>query len=218
MKRGHERPARRERPVDQENGGRALRVRVGPRQRRRVRRRDGREACERRVRPGRDVPGEGQGDERGRLLGERVGRRDRQPTSCPTVTTLTTDSPKTENSVVTATVVVTDPGWLDTLTATIDWGDGAARARSPARSRTSGPTRRSPRHRPHTYGDNGTFTVTVCASDDDGAGSCRADLDLGSRTSTRRRRSTRRPRRRSTAWRRSSRTPGRRCRSAGELD
>jgi len=43
----------------------------------------------------------------------------------PTVTTLTTNSPQAENSAVNTTIVVTDPGWLDTPTATIDWGDGS---------------------------------------------------------------------------------------------
>ena len=87
----------------------------------------------------------------------------------PAVTTLTTDSPS-ENSVVTANVVVTDPGWLDTPTATIDWGDGSSSLSGvvekvrPDATLTASPT--------HTYGDNGTFTLTVCPSDDDGAGSC----------------------------------------------
>jgi Fungalysin metallopeptidase (M36)/PKD domain/Fungalysin/Thermolysin Propeptide Motif len=89
----------------------------------------------------------------------------------PTVTTLTTDSPKIENSLVTANVVVTDPGWLDTPTATIDWGDGASSLSGtvenvrPDATLTASST--------HTYGDNGTFTLTICPSDE-AAGPCRA--------------------------------------------
>jgi hypothetical protein len=93
----------------------------------------------------------------------------------PTVTTLTTDSPsgsaKTENSLVTASVVVTDPGWLDDPTATINWGDGAGASSlsgtvekvRPDATLTASPT--------HTYGDNGTFTLTICPSDE-AAGLC----------------------------------------------
>src|SRR5262249_17302055 len=95
----------------------------------------------------------------------------------PTVTTLTTDSPaaspKSENSLVTASVVVTDPGWLDTPTATIDWGDGAGPASPPARAKTNGPDATPPASPTHTYGDNGTFTVEVCPSDE-AAGPCKS--------------------------------------------
>lgn len=89
----------------------------------------------------------------------------------PTVTTLTTDSPQVENRAVAASVVVTDPGWLDTPTATISWGDGAAASPlsgtvenvRPDATLTASPT--------HTYGDNGTFTLTICPADE-AAGLC----------------------------------------------
>jgi hypothetical protein len=83
----------------------------------------------------------------------------------PTVTTLTANDPD-ENGLVTASVVVTDPGWLDTPTATIDWGDGGGASslsgtvenNRPDATLTASPT--------HTYGDNGTFTLKVCPSDE----------------------------------------------------
>ena len=44
----------------------------------------------------------------------------------PSVVDVTQDGPKAENdgTGVTVTATVKDPGWLDSLTATIDWGDG----------------------------------------------------------------------------------------------
>ncbi|MEV0806310.1 S8 family serine peptidase [Micromonospora sp. NPDC050200] len=78
----------------------------------------------------------------------------------------TVDGPKPEGGTVTVTGTITDPGWLDPLSATIDWGDG-----------TSGPVSGTVENNPpnatlsftttHGYGDNGTFTVTVCGKDDD---------------------------------------------------
>ncbi len=94
----------------------------------------------------------------------------------PTVTTLTNDGPKAENSAVTATVVVTDPGWLDAPTATIDWGDGSGPAAlvgtlvnglPPSATLSASPS--------HTYGDNGTFTLTICPFDE-AAGPCSTSL------------------------------------------
>ena len=35
------------------------------------------------------------------------------------------DAPVDENTTLTISGVVSDPGWLDVLTATVDWGDGA---------------------------------------------------------------------------------------------
>lgn len=78
------------------------------------------------------------------------------------------DSPVDENTPVTVSVTVTDPGWLDVLTADIDWADG-----SPVEPMT---LTGSENDRPdavytftanHIYGDNGTFTTQVCGHDDD---------------------------------------------------
>ena len=78
-------------------------------------------------------------------------------------------APVAENTGVTVAGTIRDPGWLDPLTATIDWGDGSA-------VENVAGTIENPPMRPdatltfstsHTYGDNGTYPVTVCAADDD---------------------------------------------------
>ena len=86
----------------------------------------------------------------------------------PTVTSLGNDGPKPENTSVTVTGVVGDPGWLDVLTATIDWGDGTGPQPLPGTLENVRPSATLTFSASHTYGDNGAFTVTVCASDDDG--------------------------------------------------
>ena len=77
------------------------------------------------------------------------------------------DGPVDESATVTVSGTATDPGWLDVLTATVDWGDGTAveplggvleQVRPDATLAFSGT---------HVYGDNGDFTVTVCVADDD---------------------------------------------------
>lgn len=92
----------------------------------------------------------------------------------PAVTTLTSDGPKPENTPVTVSGVVSDPGWLDPLTATIDWGDGAGVQPLAGTLENVRPDATLTFSAPHTYGDNGTFTVTVCAADDDTSGNCRS--------------------------------------------
>jgi PKD repeat protein len=64
------------------------------------------------------------------------------------------------NPTVTLNAVFTDPGLLDTHTATIDWGDGDQQAVR---------TAVSPITATHTYtGDGNRYTVTVTVADDDG--------------------------------------------------
>jgi hypothetical protein len=88
----------------------------------------------------------------------------------PSVTSLSNDGPKNENTAVSISGVVSDPGWLDTLTATVDWGDGAGpQALAGVLENTRPDATLTFTDVAHTYGDDGTFTVTVCATDDDGA-------------------------------------------------
>ena len=54
------------------------------------------------------------------------------------------NGPMAENTAVTVSGVVSDAGWLETpLTATIDWGDGAAQAPPGAVEEACGRSRRS---------------------------------------------------------------------------
>jgi hypothetical protein len=85
----------------------------------------------------------------------------------PNVVGLVSDAPVDEGSMVTLMGTITDPGWLEVLTGTIDWGDGTAveplsgvleNVRPDATLTFSGA---------HVYGDNGTFIATVCGFDDD---------------------------------------------------
>lgn len=60
----------------------------------------------------------------------------------------------------TLSVNFTDPGAVDTHTATINWGDGNSQNVNPATS---------PLSLTHTYAKAGSYTATVTVSDDDGA-------------------------------------------------
>jgi hypothetical protein len=91
----------------------------------------------------------------------------------PTAGPITTTGPKLENTAIKISGTITDPGWLDTLTTTVDWGDGAGP------QTLTGSTEHDPpdltftyTNVSHTYGDDGTFTITVCGEDDDGGGGC----------------------------------------------
>lgn len=79
--------------------------------------------------------------------------------------TIASDAPKPENSAVTVDGVISDPGWLEALTATIDWGDGVQALVGVVENNR--PDATLTYSASHTYGDNGTFTVTVCGIDDD---------------------------------------------------
>ncbi|TPW19192.1 MAG: Uncharacterized protein FD126_2933, partial [Elusimicrobia bacterium] len=59
----------------------------------------------------------------------------------------------------------TDPGFLDSHTATVDWGDGTTETASVSSKTVSSL---------HVYGDNGAYTVTVTVADDDGGTSARS--------------------------------------------
>ena len=66
-------------------------------------------------------------------------------------------------SFVLSAASFSDVGVLDTHTATIDWGDGGVEAGVVTEVSGSGAVAGS-----HTYGSEGTFTVTVTVTDDDG--------------------------------------------------
>jgi hypothetical protein len=80
---------------------------------------------------------------------------------------LGSDAPQPENSPVTVSGIVSDPGWLDLLTATIDWGDGSVVETIFGVLENDRPLATLTFDIPHTYGDNGLFTAEVCGSDDD---------------------------------------------------
>jgi hypothetical protein len=84
----------------------------------------------------------------------------------PTVS-FASDAPKPENATVTINGTVTDPGWLDTLTATVDWGDGTPVEPLGGILENVRPDATLTFSKLHVYGDNGTFTVNVCGRDDD---------------------------------------------------
>ena len=85
----------------------------------------------------------------------------------PVVGTITTNSPRTENSTVTVSGAVTDAGWEDPLSATINWGDASATQALTGDEEHERPDGTLAYDIAHVYGDDGVFTVTVCASDDD---------------------------------------------------
>ena len=72
-----------------------------------------------------------------------------------------------ENTTVTIGGIIRDPGWLDSLSATIDWGDGSPVQNILGTTENERPDATLTFSISHTYGDNGTFPVLVCAADDD---------------------------------------------------
>ncbi len=71
----------------------------------------------------------------------------------------------TEKGVSLVTATFTDPGVVDTHTATVDWGDGTDPVSVPVLAQGTG---WGEVQAAHTYTTDGTFTVTVTLSDDDG--------------------------------------------------
>jgi hypothetical protein len=71
---------------------------------------------------------------------------------------------------ITVTGVITDPGWLDSQTVVIAWGDGLTSTLSlTATEREFSAT--------HTYAVSGNYTATVVATDKDG-GSDQAEFNV----------------------------------------
>jgi PKD repeat protein len=77
-----------------------------------------------------------------------------------------------EGDTVTISSAFSDKGWLDTHTATINWGEGTIDTGTVSEENVK-PDATGTVAGSHTYGDNGAFTVTVTVCDDDGA--CTAD-------------------------------------------
>jgi hypothetical protein len=84
----------------------------------------------------------------------------------PSVTILAIP-PINEHGTTTISGVITDPGWLDTLTATIDFDDGAGPQPLAGVTENGRPDATFTFSVPKQYGDNGNFIVTVTGFDDD---------------------------------------------------
>lgn len=80
---------------------------------------------------------------------------------------LTSNSPTGENTTVTVSGTISDPGWLDSLSGSISWGDGSEAETLSGTIENTRPDATLTFSASHTYGDNGTFTAQVCAADDD---------------------------------------------------
>lgn len=93
----------------------------------------------------------------------------------PTVT-VDAITPVDEGGTVTVTGTVTDPGWEDPLTATISFDDGAAPVALSGTVENNRPDATLSFSVQHQYGDNGAFTVEVCAADDDTTGNCGSNV------------------------------------------
>ncbi|MDP1849050.1 MAG: PKD domain-containing protein [Solirubrobacteraceae bacterium] len=91
----------------------------------------------------------------------------------PQVSAIATDDPVDENTAVSVSGTISDAGWLDPLSATIDFGDGAGAEALAGIEEHLRPDGTITYDVEHVYGDDGTFTITVCGADDDVANICR---------------------------------------------
>ena len=74
-------------------------------------------------------------------------------------------SPIDEHGTVTISGTITDPGWLEPLTATIDFDDGAGAAALTGSLENNRPDAVFSFEVQKQYGDNGTYDVQVCGQD-----------------------------------------------------
>jgi len=81
--------------------------------------------------------------------------------------TVGSNAPTGENTTVTVSGTISDPGWEDLLSGTISWGDGSAAQALPGTVENVRPDATLPFSITHVYGDNGMFTAQICAADDD---------------------------------------------------
>ena len=91
----------------------------------------------------------------------------------PTVSAITTNSPRSEGAPTSISGTITDPGWLDPLSATIDFGDGAGAQPLTGTEEHVRPDGSITYNVNHVYGDDGTFTIKVCGADDDVSNICK---------------------------------------------
>lgn len=77
-----------------------------------------------------------------------------------------------ENTAISLGGVVSDPGWLDSLTATVDWDDGTGPQPLNGATENTRPDATLTFLTSHTYGDDGAYQIEVCANDDDGGSDC----------------------------------------------
>jgi len=90
----------------------------------------------------------------------------------PTAGAISTNSPRDENSLMSISGKVTDPGWKDPLSATIDFGDGNGTQAVGGVAEHVRPDGSITYSVDHAYGDDGTFTIQVCGADDDVSNIC----------------------------------------------
>ena len=79
--------------------------------------------------------------------------------AAPTIEGLGNDGPVAEGSPVTVTGTASDPGWLDVLTATIDWGDATPAETVVDIGQQAQPDTTLALSGSHVYGDDGRFSV-----------------------------------------------------------
>ncbi len=85
----------------------------------------------------------------------------------PVIVTLGNSGPDDEGVGITVSGLASDPGFLDVLTATVDWGDGSPVEAMPGLAEQNRPDATLNFSGTHVYGDNGVFSVEVCVADDD---------------------------------------------------
>jgi hypothetical protein len=90
----------------------------------------------------------------------------------PALSAITTNSPKAENTAMSISGTITDPGWRDPLSLTIDFGDGNGSQTLTGVEENDRPDATITYDVSHVYGDDGSFTVKVCGADDDTPEQC----------------------------------------------
>jgi len=96
----------------------------------------------------------------------------------PTIDSLSANDPIDEGQTVTVDGTASDPGWLDDLSATIDWDDGNGEQNMAEDSEENvRPDATLDFSASLKYGDDGVFNTEVCVEDDDGGEDCNA-LDI----------------------------------------